>query len=165
MTTLHLTVTNLCDRTCKYCCNKQYDVPNLPYATAEDFKASDMLCLTGGEPFMYANPCNLARRYRTEYPHLTTIVVYTNAKELYQYLCDGYKLHDIDGLNISCKTVEDAEIFNNYLRCDERVNTLPMNRLYDFTGKAVADENFEYIHRTWQKEFIPAENCIFKRGN
>ena len=121
MTTLHLVITNLCDRTCKHCCNKLYDTPNMAYATDEDFEKSDILCLTGGEPFVYANPCNLAKRYRADYPHLSTILVYTNAKELYEYLCDGGRLHDIDGLNISCKTTKDAEIFNTW--------QLPMNTL------------------------------------
>lgn len=165
MTTLHLVITNLCDRTCKHCCNKLYDMPNMAYATDEDFEKSDILCLTGGEPFVYANPCNLAKRYRADYPHLSAILIYTNAKELYEYLCDGGRLHDIDGLNISCKTTKDAEIFNTYLRHDERIKALPQNRLYDFTKKAIANEHFEDINRTWQKEFKPAENSIFRRGN
>lgn len=163
--TLHLIVTNLCDRTCHYCCNKKYNTINTPYASENDFTISDGLCLTGGEPFVYANPCNLARRYRKDYPHLSYIVVYTNAKELYQYLCDGGKLHDIDGLNISCKTLEDVEIFNRYLVSDDRITSLNMNRLYDFTNKAVDSPHFLNIHRTWQADFVPAESCLFRRGN
>ena len=165
MKTLHLVITNLCDRTCKHCCNKQYDVPNLAYVTDDDFKASNILCLTGGEPFVYSNPCNIARRYKKDYPHLEAVLVYTNAKELYDYLCEGGKIHDIDGLNISIKNLEDAEIFNTYLSNNETLSSLPMNRVYDFTSKAIVPDGFEPIERKWQKDFVPADNCIFKRGN
>lgn len=163
--TLHLTVTNLCDRDCKYCCNKQYNVENLEYVTDKDFRNSNILCLTGGEPFTYSNPCNISKRYREKYPHLKMIVVYTNAYELYNYISWGGILHSIDGLNISCKTEYDATIFNERLRENLVIQSLPHNRVYDFTGKVIESKGFEIIHRTWQKNFIPAENCIFKRGN
>ena len=50
--TLHLVVTSLCDRNCYYCCNKEYDIHNLEYVTDDDLKKCDLLCLTGGEPFI-----------------------------------------------------------------------------------------------------------------
>ena len=161
--TLHLVVTTLCDRHCKYCCNNKYDIQNLEYATDDDFRAADMLCLTGGEPFVYANPCNLAKRYRKTYPNLKSIVVYTNARELWHYLYyDGGKIHDIDGLNISCKNKSDVDylklIFNN-----PDVINLPMNMVYDFTG--LVESGSKVIKREWQENFVPAPDCLFKRGN
>lgn len=35
---MHLMVTSLCDRDCKYCCNKQYDLNSIPYATDEELR-------------------------------------------------------------------------------------------------------------------------------
>ena len=32
---IHLMVTSLCDRNCPYCCNKQYDLNDIPYVTDE----------------------------------------------------------------------------------------------------------------------------------
>ena len=91
------------------------------------------------------------------------IVVYTNAYELYNYISLGGILHNIDGLNISCNTEYDVTIFNEKLRKNPVIQSFPHNRVYDFTGKVIESKGFEVIHRTWQKNFIPAENCIFKR--
>lgn len=33
---MHLLITDKCDRDCKWCCNKQYDVNDIPVATKED---------------------------------------------------------------------------------------------------------------------------------
>lgn len=167
MNTLHLVVTNLCDRNCKYCCNKKYDIPQLPYATDENFKWADMLCLTGGEPFEYANPCNLAKKYRKQYKNLKAIIVYTNAKELADYLDNGGTIHDIDGVNISVKDIDDLTAFLNPIICTPEIQALRMNRIYDFTGKIspIDFPDFNIILREWQKDFIPAKNCLFMRGN
>ncbi len=163
--TLHLVVTTLCDRHCKYCCNNKYDIQNLEYATDDDFRKADMLCLTGGEPFVYANPCNLAKRYRTTYPNLKSIVVYTNAKELLLYLRHGGKIHDIDGVNISVKDLDDVESLRTLYFYDQ-IKQLPMNRIYDFTGRVPSSFIFgEMINREWQEDFVPAPDCMFKRGN
>lgn len=167
MNTLHLVVTTLCDRNCVYCCNNKYDIANLDYATDEDFKWADMLCLTGGEPFEYTNPCNLARYYREKYPNLKAILVYTNAQELWDYIRCGGQLYTIDGLNISIKDDADLDCFERHLTKDEEILELSMNRVYDFTCKVdpIKYKVFNVITRKWQKDFIPAENCRFKRGN
>ena len=166
MNTLHLVVTTICDRDCKYCCNNKYDIANLPYATDEDFQWADMLCLTGGEPFEYSNPCNLARHYREKYQNLKAVLVYTNAKELLDYLDQGGQIHDIDGVSISIKDKVDLACFEHNLSSNEELLKLNMNRVYDFTGKVdpIKYQNFNVILREWQKDFIPAKNCLFKRG-
>lgn len=38
---MHLLITDKCDRDCKDCCNKQYDVKSIPVATKEEFKPAD----------------------------------------------------------------------------------------------------------------------------
>ena len=34
---MHLLITDKCDRDCKWCCNKQYDVNDIPVATKEEY--------------------------------------------------------------------------------------------------------------------------------
>ena len=163
--TLHLVVTTLCIRNCKYCCNNNYNLQNLEYASDDDFINADMLCLTGGEPFLYANPCNLAKRYRRTYPNLKFITVYSNAVELRAYLSQGGTIHDIDGINISVKNLDDVEALK-VLYYTPQIRLLPMNRIYDFTGKVPESFSFgEVINREWQENFVPAPDCVFKRGN
>ena len=109
---LHLVVTTLCDRNCEFCCNKQYDIQNLQYASDEDFRSCDNLFLTGGEPFVYANPGNLAIKYKTMYPNIKKVIVYTNAAELARYLEDEFHfLTGIDGVNVSIKNYYDLWMF------------------------------------------------------
>lgn len=164
--TLHLIVTTLCDRNCAWCCNRQYDIKNLEYVTEADLRWADMLCLTGGEPFEYANPCNLADYYKNKYPNIESVVVYTSAFELHKYLIDGGSLNSIYGLNISIKDKRDADAFNISIFYNDDVNHLPMNRVYNFTSiKLEKNDNFEYIQREWLRDFVPAPNCRFKRGN
>lgn len=164
--TLHLLVTSLCDRDCKYCCNKQYDIQNLPYVTDEEFKQADMVCLTGGEPFKYTNPPHILSKIRIKYPNIEHAVVYSNAWELYGYLInEEHTLTFMDGVNVSIKNKDDLWVWEHALKTDERLTRLSMNRVYDFTGKVEPCEHFEYIRREWQENFVPAENCLFRRYN
>lgn len=168
MNTLHLVVTTLCDRNCAWCCNRQYDIKNLEYVTDADLRWADMLCLTGGEPFQYTNPLELASYYEHKYPNIQAgVVVYTNAFELWSYrLDDGHIDRRIDGLNISIKNKHDARVFNEHLICDDDIKNLPLNRVYNFTNEnLIHSDHFEYIQREWQQNFVPAPNCRFKRGN
>ena len=48
---IHLLTTTLCNRDCKYCCNKQYDMNEILYVTDSELREAHTLCLTGGEPF------------------------------------------------------------------------------------------------------------------
>lgn len=93
---IHLMVTPLCNRNCKYCCNKQYDINNIPYVTDEELREAEVLCLTGGEPFLFTNPCWIARYYKKRYSNIKRIYVYTNAKELYLWLAGYNLIHNID---------------------------------------------------------------------
>lgn len=177
MNTLHLVVTSLCDRQCRWCCNKQYDIKNLEYATDEDFRWAEMLCLTGGEPFEYANPCNLAKYYKLRYRNIKYVIAYSNAFELSEYLYNGGKTYAIDGINVSVKDDDDLAYLRSVVT---NIYYLPMNRIYDFTGRAKDElasimwddgfklsckHPFEIINRQWQENFVPAPNCRFRRGN
>lgn len=169
MKTLHLVVTTLCNRDCKFCCNNQYDIANLEYATDEDFKWCEMLCLTGGEPFTYANPVNLAARYKALYPNIKSVIVYANAVELGNYILgDTRNLFDnIDGINVSIKNAADLDVFNHVIMCTPSFLKKEKNRVYDFldTSEIKQSQYYSIIKRKWQENFVPAEECRFKRGN
>ena len=175
--TTHLVITLLCDRKCPLCCNRQWDMINLPYITDEELKQTEMLCITGGEPFEYSDPVAIAAYYREKYPNIKDCTVYTNAYELkdnYDNKLDcWFYENQIDGLNISIKEQKDVDAFYSLVR--DHTPILPMNRLYVFPNvwdktMEVFDkfpenkEKFEIIRREWQENFIPAPNCIFRRG-
>ena len=65
--TIHLMVTSLCERDCRFCCNKQYSISDIPFVTDGELKNAEVLCLTGGEPFTFTNPCEIARYYKENY--------------------------------------------------------------------------------------------------
>lgn len=161
---IHLMVTSLCDRKCPDCCNKQYDLNDIPYVTEEELENANTLCITGGEPFKFSNPNEIARYYRIKYPNIKNVYVYTNAIELVEYILRGKHLEYIDGVSISIKNNVDAVAFKSYVATDKRITKLPSNRLYVFNNLFDEEvEGFTVIQREWQKEFVPANNSIFRK--
>lgn len=160
---IHLMVTTLCNRNCKYCCNKQYDLNNIPYITNEELKDAEILCITGGEPFMFSNPCSIAAYYKNKYPNIKKVYVYTSAYELALYLL-CHNLYDIDGLNISIRDNKDLDSFNKVIKSHDSVIDLESNRLYSFNNLCKDEpEGFKLINRVWQKDFVPANDSIFRK--
>jgi MoaA/NifB/PqqE/SkfB family radical SAM enzyme len=76
---IHIMVTSLCKRNCEYCCNKQYDLNDIPYVTDEELRNAHTLLLTGGELFAFANPPEIAQYYKSRYPNIKAVYVYSNA--------------------------------------------------------------------------------------
>ena len=169
MKTLHLVVTTLCNRNCKFCCNNQYDIANLEYATDDDFKWCEMLCLTGGEPFFFFFPVNLATRYKALYSNIKSVIVYVNAVELGNYILDDHRnmFDNLDGINVSIKNATDLDMFNHVIMGTPGFLIKEKNRVYDFlsTSEIKQSQYYSLIKRKWQENFIPAEECRFKRGN
>jgi organic radical activating enzyme len=50
--TLRLLITKTCHRTCDGCCNKDFDLDNLPIFDINDLNKYDQIILTGGEPML-----------------------------------------------------------------------------------------------------------------
>lgn len=169
ITTAHIMVTSLCDRDCQYCCNKQYDLNDIPYITSEELSRMKRIYITGGEPFRYSDPCNIAKKLKREFKNIERVIVYTNALELGQYLlaCRMVTcLHDIDGLTISIKSYADRFSYERYISRFDYVKRLKHNRVYVFPGfedVKVDAEHFQKIKRVWQEKFVPAPNCIFRK--
>jgi len=160
---IHLMVTSLCLRNCPYCCNKQYDLNDIPYVTDEELKECEILCLTGGEPFEFTNPCRLASYYKATYPNIKKVYVYTNASEFNGYLARNNNLHSIDGVNVSIKNMNDLNSFTRIIE-NGWVNMLKDNRLYVFNKLEPKDTgNFKVFQREWQEEFKPADDSIFRK--
>ena len=162
---IHIMVTSLCNRNCPDCCNYQYNLNDIPYVTDEELKNADTLCITGGEPFAYSNPCEIAFMYKAKYHNIKKIYVYTNALELADYLNNGHNLYAIDGLTISIKNVTDAIYFERYVIHNEQVLSLEDNLLYVFPGfeNTKCPNNMTKKNRVWQKNFTAAPNSIFRK--
>ena len=159
---IHLMVTSLCNRDCKYCCNKQYDLNSIPYVTDEELSKANTVYITGGEPFAYSNPCMIARRLKSEY-NISRVIVYTNALELMHYL-SNYSLFSIDGLTVSIKNMSDLVSFENGIAHNESVLQLRSNMLYVFDNLCPEyTGNFIVRERKWQEEFAPNPNSIFRK--
>lgn len=164
---IHIMITNLCDRNCAYCCNKQYDVNEIPVVTNEELEEAENIFLTGGEPFAYADPCMIASGLRDKYPNIKKVGVYTNAYELYEYLILREKpLWEIDTLTISIKDNRDKIAFNKYLVDFPSIVTRKSHRVYTFVGKEGIEQRswFDIYERTWQKDFVAAPDSIFRRA-
>jgi hypothetical protein len=167
---MHLLVTDKCDRDCAYCCNKQYDVKNIPVASKEEFESVDTVCLTGGEPFKYGEPCAIAMWLKSTYQNIKNVYVYTNAAPLYERLemeksnrFGSIGFSSLDGVSVSIKNVDDVLAFP-FLTVHPLISQLKSNYLYvmndllpSYTG------NFKVIKREWQEDFKPAKNTIFRR--
>lgn len=163
---IHLMITNKCDRNCKYCCNKQYDVNKIPIISNEELEKAERLYLTGGEPFAYANPCDVADTLKRLYPNINRAIVYTNAWELAAYLHNGGNIWGIDGLTISLKNSVDKMAFETDIVNNENIKSLPYLRTYIFeeAGPVNCPSNFNPQKRVWQKEFNAAPGSIFRRA-
>ena len=110
MKTLRLLLFRECDRACKGCCNKDWDLDNLE--VCQSFKGYKEIILTGGEPML--NPALVkatVNKIRSE-NFMAKVYMYT-AKVNTLSIVDI--LDYLDGLTVTLheqKDVEDFEIFD-----------------------------------------------------
>ena len=163
---IHLLTTSLCDRDYPYCCNKQYDLSTIPQVSDEELCRAENIFLTGGEPFTFTQPAEIANYLRIKYKNIKQVIVYTNAYELYCYLVRGGSLGSIDGLTVSLKNWRDKDCFEDILTYLKDYSKCKSNRLYHFQTFFIAGlktTGFEVFKREWQPNFTPAPNSIFRR--
>ena len=163
---VHLMVTSLCNRHCPYCCNRQYNLSDIPQVSDEELQKAENIFITGGEPFAFAQPEEIAFYLKLCYPNIKRVVVYTNALELYNYLANGIHINYIDGLTISLKNQADKKYFMDIVSFLKEYPNCKSNRLYYFDEcyiEGLDTTGFEVSKREWQSEFIPAPDSIFRR--
>ena len=50
---LRLLVTDKCNRSCVGCCNKQWNLNELPIANMDELNMYELIMITGGEPLLF----------------------------------------------------------------------------------------------------------------
>lgn len=171
---IHLYILNKCSHHCKFCCNNEYSVSDIPVVSVEELKNAEMICLTGGEPFLLDEVCNFSEEIKKQYPNVKKIFIYTCGDSLYHWLQKNKTLHGIDGVNISPKNKYDTEcvlnIFNNP-EYKSQIIDLWSNRIYVFPNIDIERfwnldiekyESINIMRREWQEDFEP-DSGIFRR--
>lgn len=177
----HILITDFCGRECPLCCNRLYDLDNLPTVTGEMLRTAHTVCLTGGEPLNIGiyTLIKFCHNIRKQYPNIQKLYIYTSGAELELIDINYWKILsvDIDGINVSPKNRNDWDGLRRFSRiCNhlisERSRALS-NRLYIFqeqqrTWDNICDithlsDNWQVIGRKWDREFKTPENEHFVR--
>jgi organic radical activating enzyme len=108
-TKLRLLLTEKCNRKCKGCCNKDWDLQSLPICT--NYNNYDELILTGGEPMLI--PLTVSKvideiRKQTSCP----IYLYTAKTDMPETLLEI--LFKLDGLTVTIHTQKDLLSFASF---------------------------------------------------
>lgn len=168
----HLLICKKCHHSCKLCCNKFYNLEEIPVISVEELKTIHTLCITGGEPLLIGSVLiHLLTELKKQYPNIENIYVYTS--------CDGLESFPlsnlcsiITGLTISPKNDND---YINLISCSDHynvINRLPSNRLYVFEEQTDTYNNYkkfldnlnaQVLYRKWNKTSITPNNEIFRR--
>lgn len=165
---MHLFILKTCSNKCPLCCNKLYNIDEIPVATVTELKEVHTVCLTGGEPFMYYNLNDMAWSLKAQYPNIKNIYVYSSGKSLESYLeAHNYYpkcLSNIDGLNVSPKSTTDWLAFEGFYDL-KPLRRLKSNRLYVFDKDKTNRKykGWDVIGRKWDKTFNTPDNEIFRR--
>lgn len=163
---IHLLTTSLCDRNCPYCCNKQYDLSMIPQVSDEELRRAENIFLTGGEPFAFSRPNEIADCLKCKYKNIKKVIVYTNAYELWLYLASQQSLSRIDGVTVSLKEWRDKDYFESMAFLLEAYPNCKNNWLYYFEDYLIDEldtSGFKVFAREWQPDFVPAPDSIFRR--
>lgn len=174
---LHLFITNICNHDCRLCCNKFYNIEEIPVVTVERLKTVDTVCLTGGDP-LYINPIVL--RYfianlRLQYDNIKQLYIYTSGLYLMrsmEALLWGTKVDIINGISIAPKDVNEWLAFRSFYKLAPDVFNKGSNRLYVFkeqekTFNRICGDltfvNIDVISRIWDRVFNTPDNEHFER--
>lgn len=106
---LRLVLFDECNRNCPGCCNKDFDLPNLPLCT--DYTPYNMIMLTGGEPMLHPEIVLQAVREIRQHTN-APIVLYTAMAEDKEAL--GRVLDQIEGITLTLHDSGDIEPFREF---------------------------------------------------
>lgn len=179
----HIIVTDKCGHNCPMCCNRNYDIHEVPNITKKELEDVETICLTGGEPFMSKDIDMFIEKLR---PYAKKLYVYASGAELYNYWKKNHKVPNIDGLSLSPKTMSDYQLLIELLQDDCFLEMLrwKSNRLYIFIKQIdpanfkteedldavselinLAQSSFKVFFRVWKDEIISPEGEIFRNIN
>lgn len=162
---LRLIFTTKCNRNCPGCCNKNYDLDNLP--VCKDFSPYDEIYITGGEPML--NPIKVAmfcRDLQQVYPNIK-LYMYT------AYLNDPNNLinliYYLDGITLTLHTAQDIApfyVFEQALK--ENIQGDPeyfkSKTFYLNIFKEVGHVEPSKIWTRVKKDMVWIENCPLPEG-
>lgn len=152
MKKLRLLLFENCNRSCAGCCNKQFDLANLP--VCKDFSGYDEIMLTGGEPML--NPklvidTIMNIRYQ-RYPNSPRIYVYTAKVDDLFMARRVFSL--ADGMTVSLHEQADVDPFLEFAGFVSSIERA--NRLNIFDGIEIG-----LYPKGWKvkKNIVWIENC------
>jgi len=149
-----------CNRQCKGCCNKEWDLKALPVET--DFTQYSKILLTGGEPMI--DPFWIHVVIRTIRRHTKAPIYLYTAKvdELYSTLD---VLREIDGMTVTLHDQEDVAPFlalNNHISHFLHTNPYKSLRLNIFKGIEIDTEPL-FLWRI-RKNIVWTKDCPLPKG-
>lgn len=110
MKTLRLLLFSECNRGCPGCCNKDWDLNNLPICS--DFNNYDEIILTGGEPLLHPDIVkDTIQEIRSKNPN-TKLYMYTANTSIYD-IYDLFVL--LDGITVTLHENSDVAPFLNFV--------------------------------------------------
>lgn len=105
---LRLLITKDCDRSCKGCCNRDWDLDNIP-VNNYTFTGYDQVLITGGEPMLYPTKVKALCIYIRINNPLAKIIMYTAKTNNIVSFIETLKL--LDGVTLTLHTQEDVKTF------------------------------------------------------
>uniref|UniRef100_A0A6H2A3H0 Putative iron-sulfur binding domain containing protein n=1 Tax=viral metagenome TaxID=1070528 RepID=A0A6H2A3H0_9ZZZZ len=158
MKKLRLIIFKECNKSCIGCCNKDWDLKNLPIET--DFSQYDEILLTGGEPMLV--PLSIIRTIKRIRHANKTAKIYLYTAKTYPPLDLLSVLNFLDGITVTLHEqwdVEEFRFFNNIITGSEITKSF---RLNIFKGIDIKNLNLsKWIiknNMTWIK------NCPLPKG-
>ena len=111
---LRLLLFEQCNRSCKGCCNKQWDLKAIPKVTnPEEYADYGKVILTGGEPLLY--PGIVVETIEEVRKH-SNAVIYLYTSCLYKPEMFRYILNLIDGICVTFHDKQDPLVFKKMIK-------------------------------------------------
>ena len=146
MKKLRLLLTKACNKNCEGCCNKDWDLDNLPICRS--YKEYDEIMITGGEPTLFS----------IKLEHLIKDIRLVNKSAkifLYTTQIKRASKFDLDGITLTLHTYEDVLAFEHFEQFHKNFK-IPFLRLNVFRGIPVPPHYNNWIVK---KDIEWIKNC------
>jgi hypothetical protein len=173
---IHIYTINECGKKCPLCCNKLYNIDEIPVVTVDELYNADTICITGGDPFLYNDLYKFVDNIKMQYPNIKNIYAYTSGTALLNYLNVNHdKPLNLDGVSIApkdktdwnnLKTILLNETYNKIIASMKSNRLMIFDNQKDNFNQIMNDVNldmFNIMGRKWQDTFNTPSNEIFRR--